>query len=261
LSLVAGAWRLVYLYRLVARVGVVARMVARRPPRDLAALGVVGDVVEGLLEWHRRYGEPVARAASLLVSRAIAEGMLHVAFYTDVPGLARAAAVALVASPPEVTHKPYAAVTPTSYITCHFIPCRIGGRLHRNTLARFFYGLVSATRPQFLRYVSGNPALRRVYERSLGRYLDRGYPEGRAKRLAFRDALRVVIGSAWLVRTLQLLDRGDLRPGDVVLPRREMLEKVYTGELVDPAQVVPPERRGRWLGYTWRRLLETVARA
>ena len=260
-GLVRRAWFYIYLYySIYRRARQQYQIVTRRPPRQLQALQLVRDVTTDLKYFVLEKLGGIDREIEDVVNTA-AERYLFVRYALSIKNFGAKIVLAFIASPPDITLRPTGPIVkPSSYINVNFIPVVMGGKMHRPLLARYFYSMVTAS-VKLRRYImKENVHLTRVYQRSFEKYVEKGYPEGRAKKLAIRDAVRVIIGSVWLVRMHELLDTGLATPNDIMLPYGDMAEKARLGELIDPYFLAGDEAvKSKVYNYTWRNLLKRVS--
>lgn len=256
---VVEAWRLIYLYTDLRKIKAKRKHVAKRPPRDLKMLGVAEKVSDAIEAWYVKHGAPVKQEIRRLVREA-AKRHLYIRYALSLPGFSELAVIAFLASPPDITLKTAGPILePSSYIATHFMPVRMrDGRVYRSVLARYFFSTIEPLRRFMSRFVSRSRQLLRIYERSLSRYTSKGYNPGRAKRLATRDVVRVMIGCVWLVRMHELLSKRLVKPSDVTLPYPEMLRDIEAGSGVEPYMIAEYPVANEVADYTWARLINAV---
>ncbi len=212
-------------------------------------LGVQADVrellrqlLDDMIEDARRYIEERVREYSKYV---------HIRYALLLP-LPKKIVPALVVASPAVTMPELCDDEPIpvdAYIDRAFIPVKLrNGRWHRPFIARYAFGAwLGYWRHNKSRVLSVEP-LRRVYERSYQKALEKGKRQRIAKIIAVKDVLRVMIGCIWLVWTYHAVKRGIVT--EVPRPRHLPLER-----LINPIEIVvkepPPELELDKITWSW----------
>lgn len=165
--------------------------------------------------------------------------------------------VGFIAVPPHVTipklwrdH-----IKPGLYIDRAFIPVKkADGTPQKNLVSKTVY------RSWYMyarKNVPKHPVLGKLFNEFKRKETAKGRSEAHAYRLALRDVLRVIVGSAWLTKVFMLAEEGHVELQEVPLPyqlaRNPELHLPY---MVDPHEIIPgaPPR------YTWRALVEAHQR-
>lgn len=222
------------------------KMIAKRPPLNLRLIG------EDYYSPLAAYGEEVdAKNEAALDEYLEAHRFSFVDFWLSA-GLPKVVALAMIAVPPQFTLKRYGpAINPSNWFEWFMPIKRKDGRLSANSMRRFVYSkwyfFMAVNRRAVPKPLLG------FFESKRGHYVARGYDEGRARRLAMRDAMRAAVGDAWLVAMKALVDSGEASIDEVVLPYHLAKDPSLVHEMIDPGLLSE-----KYKGVTWKWLVESV---
>ncbi|NPA98907.1 MAG: hypothetical protein GXO43_05960 [Crenarchaeota archaeon] len=171
------------------------------------------------------------------------------------------------AYPPQVTTTRQLAVKPSAYINTLFIPVvRSDGRPIQTMFAKLLYKHYTLIMRYKRKYIEKqHPRLKIFIEQKKQQYMGKGYPEARARKLAYRDALRVIIGNIWLVGIYYLVKEGAIQPEEIILPYELAQNPELHKDRINPAETVieyrlPPELQHEIGDITWTWLIKTTKR-
>ena len=172
------------------------------------------------------------------------------------------AVAAVMTHPPDITWGNARLVHTWTWITTTFMPPRGRGNLAARVFksVTLFPMLMSDYRGGLYKKLSTiSHRVAEHYLRKRRQYVEReGGETRRARLLAIRDTIRIWLGNAWLIATLDALDKGLIEPRDVELPYPLARDPGYLHDLIDPAHTVLNGHR--YAEYTWRRLLTSLRR-
>ncbi|GEM_PF-6838046 len=225
---------------------------------------MVGLYVERAALFTSTVSEYVARAAARYAAWCEEARWLPGLYLLSTKLFPMSAVPAVVAKPPQITSPetwdPARVIKPSSYIAFAFLPVRGRGDVVAKYFASQFFPVIQVQTPRLRELL---PQVARVYERSLATYLAKGDPERKAKVKAIKDAIRVWIGSAWLVWAWAAWSAGALKRPP--LPYHLAKEpELHVGYMVDPAELLSyrgPITKSDIAEATWRWLLEAASKA
>lgn len=219
-----------------------------------------------------------------------AERYPHVAYARSIP-IVNNASIVFVAWPPQVTlvsSRPR--IHTSSYITVSFIPTKLrSGKYHAPLIARFFYTSVYhyVMTGHFKKYILSKPMLRKLYENKYEQYYTRFYEEevkkhkridkktkarieSHARKIARREAVRVLIGNTWLINMYYLVETENLDPDEIELPYHVAANPELHKTMLNPIDTID-EYRLRMNGYidlakdikyiTWKWLIQRTLKS
>ena len=192
--------------------------------------------------------------------KLLATRYTYVQYLVDSP-IANPAILSVVALPPDMTWGKPPYIHTWSWVNTAFLPPRKNGVLLAGTLQKFFMrNAIPVMIMQGLRRLANAvPIMYRFYETSYNKYIAKGYPRGRAKKIAVRDTIRVYLGNAWLIATIDALEKQAINPDQVELPYPLAKQgEQYLHQLIDPEKTLEPHRGEKYKKYTWRTLLHII---
>ena len=183
----------------------------------------------------------------------------YIQYLVDSP-IANPAILSVIALPPDLTWGNPPFIHSWSWVNTAFLPPRRNGVLVAGTLQKFFMrNAIPVMIMQGLRRLANAvPIMYRFYESTYSKYTAKGYPHGRAKKIAIRDTIRVYLGNAWLIATLDALEKQVIKPDQVELPYPLAKDPEYLHQLIDPEKTLEPHRGEKYRKYTWRTLLRLL---
>ena len=172
-----------------------------------------------------------------------------------------------IAYPPQATTKKQPALKPSAYINTLFMPVRTSdGRKITTVASKILYKnfVVMRNYRKLDKYLESMPRLKQFVEKKRIQYVNRGYPEKRAWKLALRDMVRVIIGNIWLVGIYYLVEEHAIEPEDIILPYELAREPELHQTMIDPVDtmirpyMLPIGMQTEVKYITWEWLIKTV---
>ena len=185
---------------------------------------------------------------------SVASELPYIAYLLDTP-LVRESILAVLAHPPDLTW--LNVINPTSWITVSFFPIVFrSGKLHKPLIAKFFYTLnytLIHFKPDSLALCGTSKTLCRFYKEKLEEEMRKPNVKNRvhAKKRVCRDIIRVYLGNAWLIATIDALEKGAIKPENVELPYIAKANKP-----INPSEA--SKTPSRWRHYTWEKLIKML---
>ena len=211
----------------------------------------------GLLELEKRAQEFLEE---------MARKYYHVAYAVAEPFISSSALV-FVANPPQITTLKQNILKTTSYIVINFIPSRVRNKYHRSIIAKFFYNRFWFQTVRFpnksMRILAQFPRLELFWRQKYGQYREKYKNDARARRIAWREVAKVLIGNVWLVQMYYLVKHGVIEPSDIVLPYHLAENPELHKTMINPIDTVyktklPVEIARELPNITWGWLIKTL---
>lgn len=190
-------------------------------------------------------------------------GNLNYVNYLQASPLAKPAILSILAEPPDITWGRTPLVHPWTWITFTFLPPKDpkddvikAGKIafHFMGTALYSFKMLRGKKTLEKKY----PMLWEFWRRQANKYIQKGYKEVRAKALADRDTIRVILGNAWLIATLDALTTEIIKPEEVEMPYPLAKDGTLLHQLIDPVHTVEEKYRPLFAEYSWRELVKIL---
>lgn len=173
--------------------------------------------------------------------------------------------LAVAAFPPDVTWTRDRLVHTWTWITVSFLPPRHRGNIVAKVFKTTTLWNLKMTalrhRDGFYDYLNNKYGFKvaELWRKKYLQYLSRHNNKQHALMLSLRDLVRIYLGNAWLIATLDALSNNLIKREDIEAPYP--LAKQPNGfthkDLIDPAETIIAEKQ-KYQDYTWRKILDIL---
>lgn len=184
-------------------------------------------------------------------------------YYSPIPEIAL---VSILAFPPDVTWIRPRYVHTWTWVTFSFLPpktraSRIARHFKKTTIFTWYMNTRRRGSGYWLNKYHSYVA--EFFEKQRHKYEEKINPstkkeERRVILLAIRDTIRVYLGNAWLIATLDAYNKGLITKEDIEMPYPLAKGDVQLHELIDPEHTLPSRYAVIYKDYTWKTLKEIV---